>query len=253
MLASLLFSRNFFLEVEAKPDLYGPFWLSTTCVFLMAMVAAELSYLGQRRGAASVAFDSGAWTFEATTVGTCASILYGYVFLIGGLLWVHLAVINRAQIGLFSLWCIYGANTLVGRVGRFRMSEQARHRCRARPAVLPTIPLCPSTPSALHPSPSGYSMTIWIPVALLSTIPGSLLSWLLVSGATLYSGVFLVLNLRQPVQESLSTSVQQGVTLLVVFAFHLVTGMLLKLLVFRYNFDGHYALSPTPPPPPVVG
>ena len=44
ILGALIFRKSLFSEIEQKPDLYGPFWLSTTAIFMMAMISNALDY-----------------------------------------------------------------------------------------------------------------------------------------------------------------------------------------------------------------
>jgi protein YIPF1/2 len=100
MLGAIAFRKDFFTEVEAKPDLYGPFWISTTAIFLMAMISNALDWIASR---------DDNWEGDLQKIGYCAAVMYGYVFGGAALLWVWLKVISLAQISLSSLWCIYGA------------------------------------------------------------------------------------------------------------------------------------------------
>lgn len=97
-MGALIFRKDLFAEVEASPDLYGPFWLSTTAVFLMAMISNALEWMSQREE----------WQGDLEKIAYGAGILYSYVFGAGFLLWVWLKVISLAQISLIALWCIYG-------------------------------------------------------------------------------------------------------------------------------------------------
>lgn len=103
ILGALIFRKDLFAEVEASPDLYGPFWLATTAVFLMAMISNALEWIS----------DGEAWEGDLKKIAYGATILYSYVFGGGFLLWVWLKVISLAQISLTALWCIYGVASAV--------------------------------------------------------------------------------------------------------------------------------------------
>lgn len=77
-------------------------------------------------------------------------------------------------------------------------------------------------------------MAIWLPVTLLAILPKALFLWGLCLGASLYSGIFLVLNLKQPIQESLMPS-RQFLTLAAIFSVHQLVAVLLRVYVFTYN------------------
>ena len=100
MLGAISFRRDLFPEVESKPDLYGPFWIVTSIVFLMAMISNGLEWLAHR---------SDTWAGDPEKIVYGAIILYGYVFGAGLALWAWLKVINLASISLPALWCIFGA------------------------------------------------------------------------------------------------------------------------------------------------
>jgi hypothetical protein len=52
-----LYPRANFLDVlEGNPDLYGPFWIATTVVFILFMGGTVSSYLAER-GAGKFAYD----------------------------------------------------------------------------------------------------------------------------------------------------------------------------------------------------
>ena len=44
ILGALIFRKSLFSEIEQHPDLYGPFWLSTTAIFMMAMISNALDF-----------------------------------------------------------------------------------------------------------------------------------------------------------------------------------------------------------------
>ena len=90
---------------------------------------------------------------------------------------------------------------------------------------------------------AGYSMTVWLPVACLAVIPSPVFLWILCIGASLYSGIFLTLNLKTPVQESLVPA-KQAMTLFAIFLAHQAVGLTLRLFVLRYSIG-----SQTPPAP----
>ena len=77
-------------------------------------------------------------------------------------------------------------------------------------------------------------MTVWLLVACLAVIPSSPFLWALCLAASVYSGVFLTLNLKSPVQESLVAG-KQAVTLFAVFLAHQAVAILLRVFVLTYS------------------
>ena len=78
----------------------------------------------------------------------------------------------------------------------------------------------------------GYSLTIFLPMAPLCTIPLSWLLWIMVLLATAMSGLFLVLNLSEEVKTVAGLS---SVPILgSVLGMHVIMGLSLKLFFFRF-------------------
>jgi hypothetical protein len=107
LLGAIIFRKDLFAEVEAKPDLYGPFWLCTTAIFLMAMISNALDWIAYKHSATD------AWEGDLKKIAKGASIMYGYVFGGGLALWAWLKLGNNAMISLSALWCIYGMAQLL--------------------------------------------------------------------------------------------------------------------------------------------
>lgn len=77
-------------------------------------------------------------------------------------------------------------------------------------------------------------MTVWLPVACLAVVPSPIFLWVLCLAASAYSGIFLTINLKAPVQESLVVA-KQAMTLFTVFVAHLAIAVLLRVFVLRYS------------------
>ena len=72
----------FFELIGANPDLYGPFWISTTLVFSMAMTGNLASYFAT--------IDKGLWTYNFNQLTLAGSVIYAYATLLPLLVWVLL-------------------------------------------------------------------------------------------------------------------------------------------------------------------
>jgi len=91
---------------DDTPDLYGPFWVCATLVFLIAMGGQYASYLsGDENKRAS-------WNFDARDVATSAATTYGYAFIVPFVLyWVVRCFANvptENRLSLIGLVCTYG-------------------------------------------------------------------------------------------------------------------------------------------------
>ncbi|KAJ5072548.1 protein yipf [Anaeramoeba ignava] len=72
-LSIIPFSTKFY---SRKADLYGPFWITTTLVFLMSVSGNLASYMDSRKSG------SENWQYDFTKVTFACTLLYGYVFLL---------------------------------------------------------------------------------------------------------------------------------------------------------------------------
>mmetsp|Transcript_28259 Transcript_28259/g.79782 ORF Transcript_28259/g.79782 Transcript_28259/m.79782 type:complete len:346 (-) Transcript_28259:462-1499(-) len=179
------FMPNFLDNTRTNPDLYGPFWVVTTVIFITAVTGNLNDYLSHSKNQrAAEGDDVDFWFYDIDKVSISAFLFYGYVGLVGLLLWGVLAY-HKSTIGLAHVWCIYG-----------------------------------------------YSLTIFLPIAPLCTLPISWLQWLLVLGSTIMSGLFLVLNLSPDVKEA--TGARAFLVLLGVLGLHLGLGLSLRLFFFRF-------------------
>ncbi|GFH10679.1 Yip1 domain-containing protein, partial [Haematococcus lacustris] len=78
----------------------------------------------------------------------------------------------------------------------------------------------------------GYAMTIFIPVAFICIVPNDLVQWLTVAVATIISGMFLIMNMRERI---MVVGPGKSVPVLIaIFALHLGLGFVLKLIFFQY-------------------
>jgi hypothetical protein len=78
----------------------------------------------------------------------------------------------------------------------------------------------------------GYALVAYIPMAALCVLPFELARWILVSVATLISGVFLVRNFQSHVFES--AGMHASVILLAIAVLHVALGLALKFYFFNY-------------------
>ena len=160
----IFFFRGDFLEqTGGNPDLWGPFWIASTLVFVSAAAGNTASYISYRHhrgedGSDPPSSETGggpaAWYYDVDKVGGSMGLFYGYVGVLGLVIW---GVLKWFQAGftLPQVWCVYG-----------------------------------------------YAMASFIPMAALCVIPVEAARWTLVMAATAASATFLLLNFRQPLIES---------------------------------------------------
>jgi hypothetical protein len=193
---ALFFKGDFNDHVGGNPDLWGPFWIASTLVFISAAAGNLASYIHFRKsggggGAAPPAppgddaFSAG-WYYDVDKVGGSMALFYGYVGVVGMALWVILRWGFKASVSLASIWCLYG-----------------------------------------------YCLASFIPMAALCVLPMEAVRWSLVGVATASSAVFLVLNFRSLVIEA--AGARAVPVLLVMVGLHAALGLALKLYFFHYS------------------
>lgn len=92
----------FFELVAANPDLYGPFWISTTLIFVMAMTGNLASYISFVPSPAHPK-----WTYNFNQLTLAGSVVYSYVTLLPLLYWLLLRYYEASK-KLVDVICIYG-------------------------------------------------------------------------------------------------------------------------------------------------
>lgn len=104
---ALFFKGDFVDHINSNPDLYGPFWIASTLVFVSAAAGNTASYIAfHHKGAASTE-PTAAWYYDVDKVGGSMGLFYGYVGVIGVLLWAVLRWF-QGTVGLAHVWCVYG-------------------------------------------------------------------------------------------------------------------------------------------------
>ena len=101
-----LYPRANFLDVlEGNPDLYGPFWIATTVVFILFLGGTISQYLAVR-GTSSFAYDF-------TLLSGAAGLIYGYTLAIPVILFLALRYFGSESANLLECWALYGYSNLI--------------------------------------------------------------------------------------------------------------------------------------------
>ncbi|MEW5299118.1 MAG: hypothetical protein WDW36_002164 [Sanguina aurantia] len=95
------FRPTFMADTMARPDLYGPFWIATTLVFVTAVAGNFASYI------APPSSSQAQWYNDYGKMSASAAVFYGYVFLVGMALYFILRYF-KGDMKLVNVWCIYG-------------------------------------------------------------------------------------------------------------------------------------------------
>ncbi|KAK0776765.1 hypothetical protein LTR02_013185 [Friedmanniomyces endolithicus] len=101
-----LFPRQNFLDVlDGNPDLYGPFWIATTVVFILFMTGTISAYLAQQ--------GKGHFAYDFELLGGAAGLVYGYTLVIPLGLWAVLRWFGSESANLMECWALYGYGNLI--------------------------------------------------------------------------------------------------------------------------------------------
>ena len=177
----------FFDLVNQNPDLYGPFWISTTLIFAMAMAGNLASFFAFRPSPSQPQ-----WSYDFNHLTVAGSVVYSYVTLLPGGVWLLLRYLEAPK-KLTDVICIYG-----------------------------------------------YTLAIFVPVAIACVIPSNSLRWALVLLGGGISGVFVLSNFHAhladvwPYGEADAKRKTLGV-LCAMAGFHILLVCLLKLYFFEYK------------------
>ncbi|KAG8526475.1 uncharacterized protein KY384_008675 [Bacidia gigantensis] len=173
---SSLYPRTPFLDIlDGNPDLYGPFWIATTVVFILFLTGTISQYLSDHH---HIHFE-----YNFKLLSGAAGLIYGYTGFVPVGLWACLKWFGAESATLIECWALYG-----------------------------------------------YGNCIWIPVALISWSPITLLNYIFVGLGFLWSVVFLVRNLW-PVVNATDAKISK-ILVIVVVALHAGLAIAIKILFF---------------------
>ncbi|KAF3454461.1 hypothetical protein FNV43_RR04908 [Rhamnella rubrinervis] len=99
------FAGTFNEKTTNSPDLYGPFWICTTLIFVAASIGTFVTYIAHK-------LKKKDWDYDINLVTWSAGLFYGYVTIVPLLLYVILKYFS-APSGLVQLLCLYGYSLFV--------------------------------------------------------------------------------------------------------------------------------------------
>ncbi|MCJ1431629.1 hypothetical protein MMC27_000984 [Xylographa pallens] len=101
-----VYPRSNFLDIlDGNPDLYGPFWIATTVIFILFITGTISQYLAQR-GVEHFAYDF-------TLLSGASGLIYGYTFVLPVALWGVLRWFGSEGANLLECWALYGYANLI--------------------------------------------------------------------------------------------------------------------------------------------
>ncbi|XP_050275769.1 uncharacterized protein LOC126717870 [Quercus robur] len=99
------FRGTFNEKTSSNPDLYGPFWICTTLIFVAASIGTFVTYVAHK-------LKKKEWNYDINLVTWSAGVFYGYVTIVPLVLYVILKYFS-APSGLVQLFCLYGYSLFV--------------------------------------------------------------------------------------------------------------------------------------------
>lgn len=96
------FKVDFINFVSTNPDFYGPLWITTTLIFMMAACANFADYL----------YNTDGWKYDFVKLTVGTGIIYGFTFGIPFLFWLYFKWVDF-NISLIEILCIYGYSLFI--------------------------------------------------------------------------------------------------------------------------------------------
>lgn len=98
---------DFFQKIDDNPDLYGPVWISTTLVFMLAALGNCATYLIHKQTDKDTV-----WSFDVSYVNWAACAVYGYVLVVPTAFYFLLKYLG-SNASLICLWCMWGYSLFI--------------------------------------------------------------------------------------------------------------------------------------------
>ncbi|QCE07353.1 timeless [Vigna unguiculata] len=99
------FNGAFKEKTSSNPDLYGPFWICTTLIFVAASIGTFVTYIAHK-------LKHQEWNYDINVVTWSAGLFYGYAIFVPLCLYLILKYFSVPS-GLVQLLCLYGYSLFV--------------------------------------------------------------------------------------------------------------------------------------------
>ena len=103
--AIIPFNKSFHEVAESKPDLYGPFWIYTTIIFLITVAGNISGYLHTQQGEQ--------FHYNYSFIPYAALFIYGFGFGAPLILFLVMKLVFKIEILLMVNICVYGYSFIV--------------------------------------------------------------------------------------------------------------------------------------------
>lgn len=95
--------KPFFERVEGNPDLYGPFWVTTTILFLLGIASNFAEYIAYWWAGAGEH-----WTYNFYKISIAAAVFYVFIGVAPVLVWLLQRFVAKGKLAAIQVYCLYG-------------------------------------------------------------------------------------------------------------------------------------------------
>lgn len=95
--------KPFFERVEGNPDLYGPFWVTTTILFLLGIASNFAEYIAYWWAGAG-----DHWTYNFHKISIAVAVFYAFIAIAPVLMWLLQRFVVRGKLTVVQVYCLYG-------------------------------------------------------------------------------------------------------------------------------------------------
>ncbi|KAF6990448.1 hypothetical protein CFC21_007637 [Triticum aestivum] len=106
LISSVYPMDGFFRKIDANPDMYGPLWITTTLIFMLAAFGNFATYLMQRKS------DLNIWNFDVSYFSLAASVMYGYAIVVPAAFFFLFQYFGSRP-SLLRFWCMWGYSLFI--------------------------------------------------------------------------------------------------------------------------------------------
>lgn len=107
LISSVYPMHDFHRKIDGNPDMYGPIWIATTLVFILASLGNCATYLIHQRNEQDMI-----WNFDVTYVNWAASVIYVYACAVPAAFYFLLQYLGSNS-SLIRLWCLWGYSLFI--------------------------------------------------------------------------------------------------------------------------------------------
>lgn len=107
LMSSVYPMHDFHRKIDGNPDMYGPIWIATTLVFILAAFGNCATYLIHQRNEQDIV-----WNFDVTYVNWAACIIYGYIVIVPVAFYFLLQYFGTSA-SLIRLLCMWGYSLFI--------------------------------------------------------------------------------------------------------------------------------------------